>query len=210
MRRTSTHALAASVMAIGLVASACSSSPSSNTATTKATTGTTSTAIAATTTTSQGAATTTTSGTNLQSLIPTPANTQRTDGPNSLQDNGTHMHFVVNGSPADVMSAYKTSLEGNGWSLTVESSGGGGRGGGATYTGTNGDAYGGLAEEAMAARPTSMLARGRQSLRPPNAVATAEDNDNSASLAPADVDCTGLSLSITPAISCRQGDSDRP
>ncbi|WP_232021826.1 hypothetical protein [Mycobacterium basiliense] len=40
------------------------------------------------------------------------------------------------------MDAYKTALEGYGWSVTAESSGGGGGGGGATYTGTNGDAYG--------------------------------------------------------------------
>ena len=40
------------------------------------------------------------------------------------------------------MGAYKSTLEGQGWSLTVESSGGGGGGGGATYSGTNGNAYG--------------------------------------------------------------------
>jgi hypothetical protein len=36
------------------------------------------------------------------------------------------------------MDSYKTALGGKGWSLTVENSGGGG----ATYTGTNGAAYG--------------------------------------------------------------------
>ena len=141
--RRNTYALAAAAMAIGLVASACSSSPNSSTTTTGATTSTTSKTIEATTTTSQGTATTTTSGsTHLQSLIPAPANNQRTDGPDPIQDNGIHTHFLVNGSPTQVMDAYKTALEGKGWALTVENSGAGGGGGGATYTGTNGDAYG--------------------------------------------------------------------
>jgi hypothetical protein len=68
-----TYGLVAAAMAIGLVASACNSSPNS-----------------ATTTTSQATAT------QLQSLIPTSANTQRTDGPTSIPDNGIHMHFLVN------------------------------------------------------------------------------------------------------------------
>lgn len=78
----------------------------------------------------------------LQSLIPVPANTQRTDGPDSIHDNGIHLHFLVNGSPTDVMNAYQPALQGKGWTVTVQRSGGGGGGGGATYTGTNGDAYG--------------------------------------------------------------------
>jgi hypothetical protein len=82
------------------------------------------------------------SSTDLQSLIATPANTQRTDGPDSIQENGIHLHFLVNGSPTDVMGAYKTALEGKSWSLVVQNSGGGGGGGGATYRGTNGNAYG--------------------------------------------------------------------
>jgi hypothetical protein len=80
--------------------------------------------------------------TDLQSLIPTPANSQRTDGPDAVQENGIHKHFVVTGAPGDVMTAYKSALEGKGWSLTVTNSGGGGGGGGATYVGTNGGAYG--------------------------------------------------------------------
>lgn len=40
------------------------------------------------------------------------------------------------------MDAYKTALEGAGWSLVVQNAGGGGGGGGATYAGTNGAAYG--------------------------------------------------------------------
>jgi hypothetical protein len=136
-----TYALAAAATVIGLVASACGSSSNSGTKTTEATSTTSHTTQA--TTTSQATATTaTTGGTQLQSLIPTPANTQRTDGPDALPDDGIHMHFLVNGSPTDVLDAYKTALEGKGWSVTVVSSGGGGGAGGATYTATHGDAYG--------------------------------------------------------------------
>lgn len=114
-----TYALAAAAMAIGLVASACSSSPNSATKTTSPAT-----------------------AAQLQSLIPTPANTQRTDGPDSIPDNGIHMHFLVNGSATDVVDAYKTALEGEGWAVTVVSSGGWGGSGGATYTAAHGDTYG--------------------------------------------------------------------
>lgn len=78
----------------------------------------------------------------LQTLIPTPANTQRADGPNTVADNGIHMHFLVNGSAPDVLKAYKSDLEADGWSVTVVSSGGWGPSGGATYTATRGDIYG--------------------------------------------------------------------
>jgi hypothetical protein len=71
-----------------------------------------------------------------------PANAARTDGPDPIQDNGIHLHFLVNGSPMDVMGAYKTALQGKNWSLIVDSSSGGGGGGGATYTASNGNAYG--------------------------------------------------------------------
>ena len=118
MRRNA-YAFVAATMAIGLIASACSSSPNS-------TTKTTSPANAA----------------QLRSLIPIPANTQRTDGPAAIPDNGIHMHFVVNGSSTDVLDAYKTALEGKGWVVTVVSSGGWVGAGGATYTGTQGDTYG--------------------------------------------------------------------
>jgi len=130
------HVLAAAATAIGLVA-ACSGSHNASTATAPSAT-----SRNKTTTTASPATTTTSANTDLQSLIPAPANTQRTDGPGSIHDNGIHMHFMVNGSPTDVMDAYKTALEGKNWSLTVASSGGGGGGGGATYTGTNGAAYG--------------------------------------------------------------------
>ncbi|MCV7226936.1 hypothetical protein H7J73_12945 [Mycolicibacterium komossense] len=78
----------------------------------------------------------------LQSLVPTPANTQRTDGPSSVQENGINEHFLVNGAPGDVMGSYQTALQGRGWTLTVTNAGGGYGGGGATITGTNGSAYG--------------------------------------------------------------------
>ncbi len=114
------------VAAIGLIA-ACHSSPNPSSATSS---------------TVSRATTTTSAGTGLQQLVPVPANTARTDGPDSLHDNGIHLHFYVNGSPTDVMGAYKTALLGKSWSLIVDSSSGGGGGGGATYTASNGDAFG--------------------------------------------------------------------
>jgi hypothetical protein len=127
------YASAAAAMAIGLVAAACSSSPNSGTSTTS---------VKTFTTTVSQATTTSNAPTDLRSLIPTPPNTQRTDGPDPIADNGIHLHFLVNGSPNDVMAGYKSALEGASWAVTVESSGGSGGGGGATYTGTNGNAYG--------------------------------------------------------------------
>lgn len=114
-----TYALAAVAVAIGLVAPACSSSHNSATTTTSAA-----------------------SAAQLQSLIPTPANTQRTDGPTSIPNSGIHIHFLVNGGGSDVLGAYKTALEGKGWTVTVVASGGWGPSGGATYTGTQGNTYG--------------------------------------------------------------------
>jgi hypothetical protein len=123
--------------AIGLLATACSSSPTSGNATS------TSAAGSKTITASVSQATTTTSSnTDLQPLIPVPANAQRTDGPDSIQENGIHLHFLVNGAPMDVMGGYKTALQGKGWSVIVDSSSGGGGGGGATYTASNGNAFG--------------------------------------------------------------------
>ena len=139
MRRY-TGILATTALVVGLVAAACSSSPQSSTTTTPS--ATTTTTSAPVPTSSPAPPTTTAGSRDLQSLIPTPANSQRTDGPDSIHDNGFHKHFLVNGAPTDVMGGYKTALEGAGWSLTVRNSGGAGGGGGATYTGTNGDAYG--------------------------------------------------------------------
>ena len=79
--------------------------------------------------------------TDLQSLIPTPANAQRTDGPSSIRESGINEHFLVNGAPGDVMNSYRTALQSQGWNLSGGGSGGG-YGGGATFTGTNGSAYG--------------------------------------------------------------------
>lgn len=78
----------------------------------------------------------------LQSLLTAPANTQRTDGRDAIHDSGVHKHFLVNGSPIDVMNSYKSALESNGWTVTVADSGGGRGGGGATLTGTHGSTYG--------------------------------------------------------------------
>ncbi|MUL77965.1 hypothetical protein [Mycolicibacterium sp. CBMA 226] len=82
--------------------------------------------------------------TELQALVPTPAGTAQTYGPDRIGDNGIHLSFKVTGSPTDVVTAYKTALEGKGWAVTtiVSSDGGPGGGGGATYTGTHGDTYG--------------------------------------------------------------------
>jgi hypothetical protein len=80
--------------------------------------------------------------TDVQSLIPTPANTQRSDGPNSVQEGGVNEHFLVDGAPGGVMNAYKAALQGRGWTVTVADGGSAYGGGGATFTGTNGTAYG--------------------------------------------------------------------
>jgi hypothetical protein len=117
--RRNTYALVATTTAVGLIASACHSSPGASPKTR-------STATAA----------------QLQSLIPTPANTARTDGPDAIPDSGIHLHFLVNGSSADVLDGYKTALEAKGWAVTVVSSGGWAGAGGATYTATQGDTYG--------------------------------------------------------------------
>jgi hypothetical protein len=78
----------------------------------------------------------------LPTLVPTPAGTQATKGPDSIADNGIHLRFQVTGAPSDVMNAYKAALQGKGWAVTTVITSGGGGGGGATYTGTNGTAYG--------------------------------------------------------------------
>ena len=133
--RYQTYAVAAATMAIGLASAGCGRSPNSSTAT--------STTASQTITASVSQATTTAgAGTGLKSLIPTPVNTTRTDGLDSIHDNGIHLHFLVNGSATDVMSAYKTAIQGKSRSLIVDSSSGGGGGGGATYTASNGNAFG--------------------------------------------------------------------
>jgi hypothetical protein len=83
-------------------------------------------------------------GVDLKALVPTPAGTAKSKGPDAIADNGIHQYFQVDGGPNEVMNAFKAALEGKGWEVsTIVSSGGGpGGGGGATYTGTHGDAYG--------------------------------------------------------------------
>ena len=134
--RRNTYALVAAAMTVGLATSACNGS-NSGTQKTDATSAASSSA-AATTTSQATAATTAGESAPLPSLIPTPANSQQTKGPDTIADNGIHMYFQVNGSPNEVMAAYKSALEGKGWAVeTIVTSGGG-----ATYTGTHGDAFG--------------------------------------------------------------------
>ena len=119
---------AALAMAVGLTGTACSKSDSSSTAET----------TSASTSASAAAA----SADKLPGLVPTPANSQETKGPDSIADNGIHLHFEVKGSPSDVMNAYRAALQDKGWAVTTIVSSIGEGGGGATYTGTNGTAYG--------------------------------------------------------------------
>lgn len=80
----------------------------------------------------------------LAALVPAPANTTTTKGPDPIADNGVHRYFEVNGAPTEVMNDFKTSLQGKGWELTPVSSRSGGErdGGGTTFIGTLGEAYG--------------------------------------------------------------------
>ena len=129
-------AIAAAV--IGLVAGCGSGSDSAKGSSSAASTSATSTSTASSA--SAGAA----GPAQLQALVPTPAGTAQTYGPDAVADNGIHLKFKVTGSPTDVVTAYKAALEGKGWTVTtiVSSDGGPGGGGGATYTGTHGDNYG--------------------------------------------------------------------
>lgn len=129
------YVLVSTCLAVGLVVAGCGGSGESRTTTVTET-------VSDTETSTSASAVPTTAGTDLPSLIPVPANSQRKDGPAWIHDGGVRKHFLVTGSPTEVMDAYKTTLEDAGWTVVVESAGGGGGGGGATYTGTNGDAYG--------------------------------------------------------------------
>lgn len=120
---------AALAMAVGLTGTACSKSDSSSTAET----------TSASTSASAAAA----SADKLPGLVPTPANSQETYGPDGIANNGIHLKYKVGGAPSEVMNAYKAALQAKGWEVTtIVTSGGAGGGGGATYTGTHGDAYG--------------------------------------------------------------------
>jgi len=118
---------AALAVAVGLTGTACSSSDSSKSSSSSAST----TASAAPVAPDQ-----------LPGLVPTPANSQETKGPDSIADNGIHLNFKVNGSPSDVMDGFKAALKDKGWDVTTIVTSVGAGGGGATYTGTNGAGYG--------------------------------------------------------------------
>ena len=114
--------------AIGVAGTACSSSDSATKTTTAAS--------------SSAAAASPVDSATLPTLVPAPAGTQTTKGPDSIADNGIHLRFQVSGAPADVMNAYKAALGTKGWAVTTVKTSGGGGGGGATYTGSNGAAFG--------------------------------------------------------------------
>jgi hypothetical protein len=114
-------------MAVGLTGTACSSSDSGKSSSSSAST----TASAAPVAPDQ-----------LPGLVPTPANTKDAKGPDSIADNGIHLQFEVNAAPSDAMAGFKAALTDKGWAVTTIVTSGGPGGGGATYTGTNGAAYG--------------------------------------------------------------------
>lgn len=119
-------ALAIVALSVGLVASGCSRPSEAPTAST-----------------TKPAGQSSSSDVDLTSLVPDPANTTTSKGPDAIADNGIHRYFQVDGVPNDVMGAFRKALEGKGWEIsTISSSGGGDGGGGATYVGTNGEAYG--------------------------------------------------------------------
>lgn len=80
--------------------------------------------------------------TDLATLVPPPAGATETKGPHQIDNGGIHLYYQVDGSPKDVMTAFRDALAEHGWEMTTITSGGGDHGGGATYTGTHGDAYG--------------------------------------------------------------------
>ena len=145
VRKFSALTAATVVVAAGLVASGCSTTKETSSTTTTETSAATTTTAAGTTTAAATtrAAPTTAKPADVKSLVPTPANTAETKGPDAIANDGVHLHFQVNGAPKEVMDAFKIDLEGKGWDVTtIVTSDNGGGGGGATYTGTNGAAYG--------------------------------------------------------------------
>jgi len=119
-------AAAAVALAIGLTGTACSNSDSKSEA------GSASTSVSAAPVAAD----------KLPGLVPAPANSQETKGPDKIANDGIHLAFKVDGSPSDVMTAYKSALKDKGWEVTTIVTSGGEGGGGATYTGTNGGGYG--------------------------------------------------------------------
>lgn len=152
----------------GVVTAACGGSPYAGISTTTGGTHTN------TVTTIVSQATTAAAVAYLRSLIPTPATTNRTDGPDPIHDGGIRSHFFVNGSSTDVMSAYKTALLSMNWTLIVDSAGGGPGGGGATYTARNGNAFGVFTGGGFGSTTDIDACACRQ--RPPTRTARAADN----------------------------------
>ena len=138
VRKFSALTAATVVVTAGLVASGCSTTKETSSTTTMEASAATTTTAAQTTT----AAATTAKPADVKSLVPTPANTAETKGPDAIANDGVHLHFQVNGAPKEVMDAFKIDLEGKGWDVTTIVTSDNGGGGGATYTGTNGAAYG--------------------------------------------------------------------
>ena len=58
-----------------------------------------------------------------------------------LSNNGIRFHYQAAAAPGPAMVAYRNALRDKGWQVTTIVTSEGGTGGGATYTGTNGDAY---------------------------------------------------------------------
>jgi len=122
------RAAAALALAVAFTGTACSNSDSDKSGTGAASTTTTSAAPVA--------------ADKLPSLVPTPENSKGAPSPENIGDNGIHLHFEVNGSPKAVMDGYKAALTDKGWAVTTIVTSISEGGGGATYTGTNGAAYG--------------------------------------------------------------------
>lgn len=133
---TRTRSTLTAVLAVGLTLSGCAKtteSPASSPSSASATASASSSAAPS----PQPA----TASADLQSLVPSPAGATA-KGPDPIADNGIHMYFEVKGRPGEVMDAYKKTLEAKGWDVTTVTTSGDEGGGGATYRGTNGAAYG--------------------------------------------------------------------
>lgn len=118
--------LAAATLTVGVLASGCAKSAEAPSVST----------------TSSHAAHSAADGADLASLVPAPGSTTKTKGPDGIEDNGIHLFYEVAKAPTETMNDFKSALEAKGWEVTTIVSSSGGEGGGATYTGTHGDAYG--------------------------------------------------------------------
>lgn len=78
----------------------------------------------------------------LKTLLPVPASTQQTVGPDPIAANGIRMHYQATAAPGPAMVAYRNALRDKGWDVTTIVTSEGGTGGGATYVGSHGKAYG--------------------------------------------------------------------